>query len=337
MIKIYYPELKKKFKAIVTYQNQNGDFENKIIQKSFSDLPEGNLLVKVEYSSLNYKDALSSSGAKGVTRFYPHTPGIDAAGIVIRSDNNHFETNDRVIVTGFDLGMNTSGGFAEYIQVPSSWALKCPDSLSTKDSMILGTAGLTAGLCIEEIEKHIAINNLKVIVSGSTGGVGSIAVKLLSLMGAKVTAITGKKTSDQYLNNLGSSKIIQREEFVNSTRLPLSKGVYDAAVDTVGGNILSTILACMKYNGIITACGNVAGANFATSVFPFILRSNHLIGIDSATCPITIRERIWKKFSTSWNLKNLDQIYKVVDLSSLGKEIKKILRGKQVGRILVRL
>ena len=329
--------MKKKFKAFITYQNQNGDFENKVTQKSISDLPEGDLLIRVEYSSLNYKDALSSSGAKGVTKFYPHTPGIDAAGIIIKSNNNRFKTNDRVIVTGFDLGMNTSGGFAEYIQVPNSWAVKCPDSLSTKDAMILGTAGLTAGLCIEEIENHVTINNLKVIVSGSTGGVGSIAVKLLSSLGAKVTAITGKKNSDQYLYNLGSSKIIQRKNFLNSTHLPLSKGIYNAAVDAVGGNILSAILASMQYNGIITACGNVAGANFSTTVFPFILRKNHLIGIDSATCPISIREKIWNKFSTSWNLKNLDQIYKVIDLDFLEKEIKKILSGKQVGRIIVRL
>ena len=329
--------MKKRFKAFVTYQNQNGDFENKITQKSLSDLPEGDLLIKVEFSSLNYKDALSSSGAKGVTKFYPHTPGIDAAGIIIKSNNNRFETNDRVIVTGFDLGMNTSGGFAEYIQVPSSWAVKCPDSLSTKESMMLGTAGLTAGLCIKEIENHIPINNLKVIVSGSTGGVGSLAVKILSLMGAEVTAITGKKNSDQYLYDLGSSKIIHRKEFLDSTRLPLSKGVYNAAVDAVGGNILSSMLASMQYNGIITACGNVAGANFTTSVFPFILRRNHLIGIDSATCPIPVREEIWNKFSKSWNLKDLGLMCKVIDLSSLDNEIKKILCGEQVGRIIVQL
>ncbi len=321
----------------MTYQNHNGDFENKITQKKFTDLPEGDLLIKVKYSSLNYKDALSSSGAKGITSFYPHTPGIDAAGVIIKSNNNHFKTNDRVIVTGFDLGMNTSGGFAEYIQVPSSWAVKCPDSLSAKESMMLGTAGLTAGLCIEEIKNHTPINSLKVLVSGSTGGVGSLAIKLFSLLGAEVTAITGKKNIDQYLYDLGSSKIIYRKEFVDSTRLPLSKGIYDAAIDTVGGNILSSILASMNYNGIITACGNVAGANFKTSVFPFILRKNYLIGIDSATSPIPIREKIWKNFSTSWNLKNLDHICKVIDLSSLNKEIKKILRGEQVGRIIVQL
>ena len=330
-------KLEKTFKAFETYKNQNGDFENKITQKSFSDLPKGDLLIKVEYSSLNYKDALSSSGAKGVTKFYPHTPGIDAAGIVIKSNNNHFKTNDKVIVTGFDLGMNTSGGFAEYIQIPSSWAVRCPDSLSTKESMMLGTAGLTAGLCIEEIDNHTPINNLQVIVSGSTGGVGSIAVKLLSLLGAKVTAITGKKNSEQYLCDLGSSKVINRKKFIDSIRTPLSNGVYNAAVDTVGGNVLSSMLASMQYNGIITACGNVAGANFTTSVFPFILRKNRLIGIDSARCSVPIREKIWNKFSTIWRLKSLDHICKVVNLDSLDKEIKKILCGEQVGRIIVRL
>ncbi len=329
--------MKKTFKAFETYQNHNGDFENKIVQKNFSDLPKGDLLIKVEYSSLNYKDALSSSGAKGVTKFYPHTPGIDAAGIVVKSNKTNFKANDRVIVTGYDLGMNTSGGFAEYIQIPSSWAVKCPDSLSTKESMMLGTAGLTAGLCIEEIHNHTPINKLKVIVSGSTGGVGSLAVKLLSLLGAKVTTITGKKNSEQYLYDLGSSKVINRKKFIDSTRLPLNNGVYDAAIDAVGGNILSSMLASMQYNGIITACGNVAGANFTTSVFPFILRKNRLIGIDSATCSKPIRESIWNKFSTFWRLKNLDHICKMIDLSSIDEEIKKMLRGEQVGRIIVRL
>tara|TARA_X000000950_G_scaffold199061_1_gene239746 strand:- start:3073 stop:3684 length:612 start_codon:yes stop_codon:yes gene_type:complete len=203
--------------------------------------------------------------------------------------------------------------------------------------MMLGTAGLTAGLCIEEIDNHTPINNLQVIVSGSTGGVGSITVKLLSLLGAKVTAITGKKNSEQYLFDLGSSKVINRKKFIDSIRSPLSNGVYNAAVDTVGGNVLSSMLASMQYNGIITACGNVAGANFTTSVFPFILRKNRLIGIDSARCSLQIREKIWNKFSTIWRLKSLDHICKMINLGSLDKEIKKILCGEQVGRIIVRL
>ena len=327
----------KNFKAFVTSQNQNGKFENNIFEKSIDDLPDGDLLIRVEYSSLNYKDALSASGATGITKSYPHTPGIDASGVIEESTNHHFLIGEKVIVTGFDLGMNTSGGFAEYIRVPSSWAVKCPESLSTKESMMIGTAGLTAGLCLEEIEKHKSLKNLEVIVSGATGGVGSIAIKLLSLLDAKVTAITGKKNEYKFLYDLGSSKIIQRKELIESTRLPLSKGLYDAAVDVAGGNILTNIIASMKYNGTITACGNVASPEFETTVFPFILRGNRLIGIDSATCSIPLREKIWNNFSTKWRLKNLDNICKIIDLNHLNNEIEKILSGKQIGRVIVKI
>ena len=327
----------KNFKAFVTSKNQNGKFENSIFEKSIDDLPDGDLLIRVEYSSLNYKDSLSASGTKRITKSYPHTPGIDASGVVEKSTNDHFLVGEKVIVTGFDLGMNTSGGFAEYIRIPSSWAVKCPESLSTKESMMIGTAGLTAGLCLEEIEKHKSLKNLEVIVSGATGGVGSIAIKLLSLLDAKVTAITGKKDEYKFLYDLGSSKIIQRKELIESTRLPLSKGLYDAAIDVAGGNILTNIIASMKYNGTITACGNVAGPKFETTVFPFILRGNRLIGIDSATCSIPLREKIWNKFSNKWKLKNLDNICKVIDLSNLNNEIEKILSGKQFGRVVVKI
>ena len=329
--------LKRKFKAFISYKNQNGYFKNKIIQKYFYELPEADLLIKVEYSSLNYKDALSASGAKGVTKNYPHTPGIDAAGIIVKSNNSKFKADDKVIVTGFDLGMNTSGGFAEYIQVPSSWAIKCPDSFSLKEAMMLGTAGLTAGLCVQEIENHTKIKNLKVVVSGATGGVGSIAVMLLSNLGAKVTSITGKKNMDSYLYDLGSASIMHRDQFVKSTRLPLNKGSYDAAVDVVGGNILSSIIASMRYNGIITVCGNVADPNFSTTVFPFILRKNRLVGIDSASHPINDREEIWNQFASSWKIDKINYLTKVIKLESLDYEIKKILSGEQVGRVIIQL
>ena len=203
--------------------------------------------------------------------------------------------------------------------------------------MILGTAGLTAGLCINEIEAHTKIKQLNVVVSGSTGGVGSIAVMLLSNLGAKVTSITGKKNTNDYLRDLGSSKIIDRDHFIKTTRLPLNKGCFDAAIDVVGGKTLSSIIASMKYNGLITVCGNVADPNFATTVFPFILRSNRLIGIDSASHPIEIRKKIWDKFASSWKIKNLNHIAKIVDLRSLDNEIRKILCGKQIGRIIVKL
>ena len=329
--------MKRSFKAFTAYENQNGEFKSKVVIKDITDLPDGDILIKVKYSSLNYKDALSASGSKGITKHYPHTPGIDAVGVIVKSNDRNFRINDRVIVTGFDLGMNTSGGFAEYIQVPSSWAIRCPNSLSTKEAMILGTAGLTAGLCVNEIEAHTKIKKLNVVVSGSTGGVGSIAVMLLSNLGAKVTSITGKKDRHDYLMNLGSSEIIDRDHFVKSTRLPLNRGNFDAAIDVVGGNILSSIIASMKYNGLITVCGNAADPNFVTTVFPFILRSNRLIGIDSASHPIEIKENVWNKFASSWKIKDLNHIAKVIDLRGLGKEIRKILCGEQIGRIIVKL
>ncbi len=325
------------FKALITTQKADGTFENKVGEKSINDLPDGDLLVRVEFSSLNYKDALSASGAKGITKEYPHTPGIDAAGIIEESRDKRFIPGEKVIVTGFDLGMNTSGGFAEYIRVPSNWALKCPDTFSTKEAMMIGTAGLTAGLCIKEIEKEFSLNGLKTIVSGATGGVGSIAVNLLSLLGAEVTGITGKQDQYSFLKKIGCSEIIQRTEFISSTRLPLNRGLYNAAIDVAGGQILSCLIASMRYNGIITACGNVAGPKFETSVFPFILRGNRLVGVDSATSSIEFRKNVWNNFSSIWKLDDINTICEIVHLDSLAKEIDKILKGQQTGRIIVKI
>lgn len=324
------------FRALEITKGDHGTDMN-IIHRSIDDLPEGELLIRVEYSSLNYKDALSAIGAKGVTKEYPHTPGIDAAGVIEKSEDDQFPVGTSVIVTGFDLGMNTSGGFSEYIRVPSKWAVKCPDKLSTKDAMIIGTAGLTAGLAVSEMEIKCDMKDAKVIVSGATGGVGSIGVNLLSHLGANVTAITGKIESRKYLMDLGAKEVIDRNEFINSTNLPLNKGVYNAALDAVGGKILSCIIASMDHDGVVTACGNVGGPRFETTVFPFILRSNHLIGIDSAGCSMRKRELVWENFSSDWKLNGLDQMVKTVDLDNMIPEIQRILDGKQVGRILLEL
>tara|TARA_B100001540_G_scaffold2565_1_gene2453 strand:- start:571 stop:1560 length:990 start_codon:yes stop_codon:yes gene_type:complete len=327
----------KNFRALVTKQNKDGTFENIVEQKTTKELPEGDLLIRVEYSSLNYKDALAASGAKGITNTYPHTPGIDAAGVVEESNNIAFPPGTSVIVTGFDLGMNTSGGFSEYIRVPSEWAIKCPDNLTTKEAMMIGTAGLTAGLSTLSIVEDLIIENAKIIVSGATGGVGSIGVKLCSQLGAKVTAITGKVEETDFLKELGAIEVIDRNDFIDNTRLPLSKGIYDAAIDVVGGNILSSIIASMHYNGIITICGNVRSPKFETSVFPFILRGNSLIGIDSAKCNLEDRENVWNHFATNWKLNELDKICNTVDLDGVIPEIKKILKGEQTGRVLLQL
>lgn len=324
------------FRAIVVKKNHDR-FDIGINERMISDLPDGDLLVRVEYSSLNYKDALSASGARGVTKSYPHTPGIDAAGVVEESNEKDFPIGSSVIVTGFDLGMDTSGGFSEYIRIPSQWAIQCPDGLSTKESMMLGTAGLTAGLAVDSIKNTCDIKDAKVIVSGATGGVGSIGVNLLSHLGAEVTAITGKMDEKRFLKELGATKIVERDHFIKTTKLPLNKGIYNAALDVVGGSMLSSILATMYQNGIITVCGNVGGPKFETTVFPFILRGNSLVGIDSANSLIDKRKMIWKHFSSDWKLDGLEKYSKIVDLENLIPEIKNILSGKQTGRIILKL
>ena len=324
------------FRAIVVKKNHD-QFDIDINERMISDLPDGELLVRVEYSSLNYKDALSASGATGVTKNYPHTPGIDAAGVVEESNEKDFPIGSSVIVTGFDLGMNTSGGFSEYIRIPSQWAIQCPDGLSTKESMMLGTAGLTAGLAVDSIKNTCDIKDAKVVVSGATGGVGSIGVNLLSHLGAEVTAISGKIDEKRFLKKLGATEIIERNHFIKATKLPLNKGMYNAALDVVGGSMLSSILSSMYQNGIITVCGNVGGPKFETTVFPFILRGNSLVGIDSANSPIDKRKMIWKHFSSDWKLDGLEKYSKIVDLENLIPEIKNILAGKQMGRIILKL
>jgi putative YhdH/YhfP family quinone oxidoreductase len=327
----------KQFRAFVTTETKKNTFNYSIQEKNLADLPKSDLLIKVQYSSLNYKDALSATGNKGVTKKYPHTPGIDAVGIVEKSKNKNFPINSCVIVSGYDLGMNTPGGFSEYISVPSSWALIKPDLLTSQDSMTIGTAGLTAGLCIKAIEDKKSIKGINAIVSGATGGVGSISVALLSKLGANVTAVTGKKNSHQFLKNLGAQQVIDRNQFLKSVRRPIGKGLWDAAIDVAGGETLSSILCSLKYGGIATCCGLVDNPNFETSIFPFILRANQLVGIDSAEAGLSNKKKIWELFSNDWKLDNLDQLTHIVNLEELSYEIDKILSGNQNGRIVIKL
>ena len=231
------------FKALESSKGENQNTLS-IIDRSINDLPEGDLLIKVNYSSLNYKDALSASGSPGVTRNYPHTPGIDAVGNVQESNNPNFKEGDTVIVTGYDLGMDTSGGFGQYIRVLADWAISLPSGLSEVEAMSLGTAGLTAGLSIKALEDYAnqKLEGLKSIVTGSTGGVGSIAVMLLSKLGSEVTAVTGKEAEHSMLQKLGASEVISRDELAEMTRLPMGKPLWDMGVDVVSGILLSLLL-----------------------------------------------------------------------------------------------
>jgi len=326
----------KTFNAITVEEKKSGEFFQSIKERNIYHLPEGDLLIRVKYSSLNYKDSLSYSGNKGVTKIYPHTPGIDAMGIVEFSNTKDFNEGDKVIVTGYDLGMNTPGGFGEYIRVPREWVTLLPDNLGDSESMILGTAGMTAGLCVNTIQKKHKIQGKKAVVTGSTGGVGCIAVMLLAKLGADVTAITGKINSKDFLHSLGAKEVLLRNDYLNSVKKPLGKGVWDIAVDVAGGKMLSALIANMKYGGIITCCGLVDSPSFTSSVFPFILRGINLIGIDSAENPINKKAEIWNNFANHWKLDVIQNISKNVDMYGMMDEINTILEGRQIGRVVLK-
>ena len=321
------------FKAFVTEETDEG-FVSKVVERSLEDLPEGDVLIKVLFSSLNYKDALSASGNKGVSRNYPHSPGIDAAGIVEESNSDEFSVGDEVIVTGYDLGMNTSGGFSEYIRVPKEWIIKKPDNLELEESMAYGTAGLTAGLCVRKIlMSGIKPDDGEVFVTGATGGVGIVAVMLLAKLGFDVVAITGKATETDLLKSLGAKEVINRSEFEGEMKSPLAKPRWAGGVDAVGSDILSNLISATHQRAAIACCGMVGGVNLNTSIFPFILRGLSLLGIDSAETLIDVKKEIWNNFASDWKLEKINDQIKDVGLEELSSEIEKILNGKQVGRI----
>ena len=327
------------FRALEASETE-GKFSLKIVEKNVADLPEGDLLIKVDFSSLNYKDAMSASGMPGVTRNYPHTPGIDAVGKIIESRVADFKEGDEVIVTGYDLGMNTSGGFGEYIRVPSNWAVHLPKGLTAKQSMSLGTAGLTAGLSIHALDsfrEYTGLKNTKSVVSGATGGVGSISIMLLSKLGSEVTAVTGKNDQSDFLHTIGASSILSREELAETARKPIGKSLWDVGVDVASGEILSLLLTSLSPGGAIACSGLVGGPSFESSIFPFILRGNALIGIDSVEIPLKNKDHIWEHFAHDWVLEGLDKLTKEVSLDNLEVEIESILSGNQVGRVLVKI
>ncbi len=325
-----------KFKALLV-KEENGKFIREIAEKKIEDLPEGDVLINVRYSSLNYKDALSATGNKGVTRRYPHTPGIDAAGIVVDTRSGKFTEGDEVLVTGYDLGMNTSGGFAEYIRVPAEWVVTIPDRLFLKESMILGTAGLTAALALDRMIQNDLDKEGEVLVTGASGGVGSMAVALLAGQGYKVVAGTGKSDQEDYLKELGAVSLISREEMIDKSGKALLSGRWSGVVDTVGGNILSTAIASTKQWGVVAACGNAASAELNTSVFPFILRGISLLGINSEKTPMALREKMWEKLASEWKPGKLNLMYEECSLEETNKKIDEILKGGIKGRILVNL
>lgn len=327
----------KEFKALVVTE-EDGKLVRQITKKKISELPEGQILIKVKYSSLNFKDALSATGNKGITRKYPHTPGIDAAGIIEESGNDYFNKGDKVLVTGYDLGMNTSGGFAEYVRVPEDWVVKLPEGLSLKESMILGTAGFTAGLSLFQLELNEVVPQTgEILVTGATGGVGSLAVAILSKAGYKVAAATGKSEKHKYLENLGASGILSREDVDIQSEKPMLEKKWAGVVDTVGGNILTSAIKSTHHYGSVTSCGLTQSNRIGITVYPFILRGVNLLGIASAETPMYKRKQIWDKLASDWKPDSFGNIAEECSLEDLNEKIEQILHGRITGRIVVSL
>lgn len=330
-------------RAIMTYKafqveiKPDGSIRRGIVDKRRADLPDNDVLVRVQYSSLNYKDALSASGNKGVTRKYPHTPGIDAAGVVVESKCEDFSDGDEVIVTSYDLGMNTAGGFAEYIRVPAEWVVPLPAGLSLFEAMVYGTAGFTAGLSVSKIVDTIKPDDGEVVVTGGTGGVGSVAIAILAHLGYSVVAVSGKPEAGAFLQKLGAVRMISRDSFLEGVKKPLLKVEWAGGIDTVGGELLEVLVKSTGPSGVVTCCGNVASPELTLNVYPFILRGVSLMGIDSQNCPMGPRRLIWRNLATIWKIPQLKSLVREVDLEGVEKEIQTILLGGQKGRIVVRV
>ena len=311
-----------------------GEFSASISKLELEKPAEGFVQIKVSHSSLNYKDALSASGNKGVTRNYPFVPGIDAAGAISDSNSSQFTEGDEVIVTGYDMGMNTPGGFGEFINVPVGWVVKKPYNLTSLEAMSIGTAGLTAAASVLKIYESSKESDLPVLVSGATGGVGSIAVMLMSKLGKEVSALTGKFSSVDFLKSIGATSVIMRDEYLDSPSKAMERPLFSCAIDTVGGNVLSKMLPQISPHGVVACCGNVAGIEVNTTVFPFILRGISLCGIDSAESAIDFKSSIWQKFADEWKL-DFSSIIKIVTKENLQPEIDLILKGGQKGRVVL--
>ena len=326
------------YKAFEVREETEKNFVGTIVEKSALELAEGSVSIEVCYSSVNYKDALSASGSKAVTREYPHVPGIDAAGTVLASTDSNFAVGDEVVVTGYDLGMNTAGGFGQQVTVPGGWVTKLPVGLSLRDSMVLGTAGLTAGLRVNKLLLNgITPEAGKVLVTGATGGVGIIACALLVKLGFEVVASTGKLAETAKLTALGVSEVISREAFSEENPRPMLKESYAAAVDVAGGTTLVNVIKSLSYGGSVAACGLVDSPALSATVLPFILRGVNLLGVDSVELPLAQKQQVWNLFANEWALTDIDSLAETIVLAELPAVLAKVLAGGAIGRYVLDL
>ncbi len=326
------------YKCLFVEETEPKTFSRKVTERNIDDLPEGDLTIRVRFSSLNYKDALSAIGNRGVTRKFPHTPGIDAAGEVVECGTDDFAAGDEVIVTGYDLGMNTPGGFGQYIRIPSSWALKLPDGLALNEAMALGTAGFTAALCALKLEQGgVTPENGDILVTGATGGVGSVAVSILGSSGYRVVAVTGKPDQAGFLKSLGAAEVIGREDVLEGSDKPMLKERWAGIVDVVGGDLLAAGIKAARYGGVVTCCGLVGSSDLRMNVFPFIIRGVSLMGVDSVQAGMELRHKVWSRLASEWKPARLSDMVNECTLEKLDEKIDQILESKLKGRTVVNL
>ncbi|MFS0777249.1 acryloyl-CoA reductase [Neobacillus sp. 3P2-tot-E-2] len=325
------------FKALVVDKTES-DFTIGINNISINDLPAGEVLIKVAYSSINYKDGLASIPEGKIVRSYPFVPGIDLAGVVVSSEDPRYREGDQVIATSYEIGVSHYGGYSEYARIPADWIVPLPENLSLKEAMIYGTAGLTAALSVQRLEENgLTPEKGKVLVTGATGGVGSIAVAILAKRGYDVVASTGKENEHDYLHTLGAKEVVSREEVYNGKAKALDKQVWAGAVDPVGGESLAAILSKIHYNGSVAVSGLTGGGNVPTTVFPFILRGINLLGIDSVYCPMEVRKPLWKRMASDFKPEVLESISKEISLEELPQTLPLILQGRAKGRFIVKM
>ncbi len=318
--------------------DENGKSSGRFVELTLDDLDPGAVVIRTQYSSVNYKDALAATGAGKVVRRFPCVGGIDVAGVVQGSEDARFRPGDEVIVTGYDLGVSHDGGYSEYVRVPADWVVPLPEGLSLFQAMALGTAGFTAALAIHRLEQNeLAPDRGKVVVTGATGGVGSLAIQMLAQLGYQVVALTGKDSGHDYLRSLGASEILPRSAIdLNSTR-PLESARWAGALDAVGGTTLSWLTRTMQQDGGIASFGNAGGAELHLTVYPFILRGIRLLGIDSAATPMPLRAVIWRRLARDLRPARLDLMARIIPFGQLPDSFAALLQGHSHGRLVVRI
>ncbi len=325
------------FKAYRTFE-ENGVVSSRFVTTSIDELDHGEVVIRTKYSTINYKDALSHNGTGKIMRKFPCIAGIDMAGTVEASSDPRWKKGDKVLVTGYDLGVAHDGGYSEYVRVPANWVVRRPESMTAFDAMTLGTAGYTAGLAIELMQHNgLAPANGPVAVTGATGGVGSVAIEVLAKLGYDVVAITGKAEETDYLQGIGAKDVLLRQSLDFSKIRPLDKATYAGAIDNLGGDILAWLLSQQKIGGVVGSVGLAAGFKLNTTVMPFILRGVHLLGINSSETPMNLRQKIWNKLAVEWRPDRVHDQVRTIDFDELPTHFDAYLKGLVRGRTVVRI